>query len=128
MDDEDLRFLQPYFAKVQAVDANVFDLSVTMVHPATNAEAFRPHYDLTLSDHIKHRASIGGLTVRATLCWGVYDITLSDHQAPASVGGLTARATLCLGVPFFTLGGIDDAGGCGNRRSHDLHPPLRRHW
>ena len=66
-DDEDLRFLQPYIAKVQAIDANVFDLSVTMVHPATNAEAFRPHYDITLSDHINHRASIGGLTVRASL-------------------------------------------------------------
>lgn len=69
MEDEDLRFLQPYFARVQAIDANVFDLSVTMVHPATNAEAFRPHYDITLSDHIKHRASIGGLTVRASLWW-----------------------------------------------------------
>ena len=66
-DDEDLRFLQPYIAKVQAIDANVFDLSVTMVHPATNAEAFRPHYDITLSDHINHRASIGGLTVRSSL-------------------------------------------------------------
>ena len=67
VDDEDLRFLKPYIAKVQAIDANVFDLSVTMVHPATNAEAFRPHYDITLSDHINHRASIGGLTVRASL-------------------------------------------------------------
>ena len=64
-DDDDLRFLQPYFAKVQAIDANVFDLSVTMVFPATAAEAFRPHYDITLSDHINHRASVGGLTVRA---------------------------------------------------------------
>ena len=64
VEDEDLRFLQPYIAKVQAIDANVFDLSVTMVHPATNAEAFRLHYDITLSDHINHRASIGGLTVR----------------------------------------------------------------
>ncbi|KAK9839845.1 hypothetical protein WJX81_005462 [Elliptochloris bilobata] len=61
--DDDLRFLQPYFAKVQALDANVFDLSVTMVHPATAAEAFRPHYDITLSDHVQHRASVGGLSV-----------------------------------------------------------------
>jgi hypothetical protein len=63
-EDADLRFLRPYFAKVQAVDANMFDLSVTMVHPATAPEAFRPHYDITLSDHILTRAAVGGLTVR----------------------------------------------------------------
>ncbi len=141
-EDEDLRFLRPYFAKVQAVDANMFDLSVTMVHPATAAEAFRPHYDITLSDHILTRASVGGLTVRraAVLCgcrpsvrpWVVTRLIDANHTmrrdpGPAPrVSSLVARpARTCgcaAGLPFDTSISAGDSAAlakcCVAREAH----------
>lgn len=72
-------FLYPYFERVRLRDMNAWDISVTMVHASSNAEAFRPHYDRTLTDHMMHTASIGGLRVGSR--------PLPVHSARDSVHG-----------------------------------------
>lgn len=62
-----LGFLYEYFKRVRHADMNAWDISVTMVRGSKYAEAFRPHYDRTLTDHMAHTASIGGLKARAAL-------------------------------------------------------------
>ena len=60
-----LGFLYSYFQRVRKSDMNAWDISVTMVHGGGNAEAFRPHYDRTLTDHMRTTANIGGLQARS---------------------------------------------------------------
>ena len=77
-DHPTLGFLYSYFERVRKSDMNAWDISVTRVHGGSNAEAFRPHYDRTLTDHIRTTANVGGLQARMRAAGG------RPAQAPRS--------------------------------------------
>lgn len=83
-DHPTLGFLYSYFERVRRRDMNAWDISVTMVHSSSNAEAFRPHYDRTLTDHMHQTASIGGLKARFThpvpRCRGLALVFVNDYM------------------------------------------------
>ncbi|KAK9821737.1 hypothetical protein WJX81_000585 [Elliptochloris bilobata] len=84
-----LGYLYTYFERVRHRDMNAWDISVTMVHGSSNAEAFRPHYDRTLTDHMLTTANVGGLKVVRRWEYGLLSDTSSVTyvQVPPDIKG-----------------------------------------
>jgi len=96
---------------------NAWDISVTMVRGSKYAEAFRPHYDRTLTDHMAHTASIGGLKAlpppppeRDLIMWQVSQ----TEKVALHLGSLKARNRMVSGLE----------GACGRPSAGPLAVPL----